>query len=48
MVINKPAGLVVHPACGHASGTLLNALYGHSREKFKPMLVHRLDKIQQA
>ena len=29
IVINKPAGLVVHPAAGHSSGTLLNALLNH-------------------
>src|SRR5512135_3006725 len=28
LVLNKPAGLVVHPACGHETGTLLNALAG--------------------
>ncbi|MCX5777894.1 MAG: RluA family pseudouridine synthase [Elusimicrobia bacterium] len=44
LLINKPVGLVVHPACGHAGGTLLNALYGHARGAFVPFLVHRLDK----
>ena len=44
MLINKPAGLVVHPACGHHDGTLLNALAGYAKDKFEPMLVHRLDK----
>ena len=44
LVVNKAGGLVVHPACGHANGTLLNALYGYAKGKFKPLLVHRLDK----
>jgi 23S rRNA pseudouridine1911/1915/1917 synthase len=44
MVINKQAGLVVHPACGHESGTLLNALSGYAKGRFSPLLVHRLDK----
>ncbi len=47
LVINKPAGLVVHPAAGHWQGTLLNALLHHSPElKFIPRagIVHRLDK----
>ncbi|GJL60972.1 MAG: pseudouridine synthase [Nitrospirales bacterium] len=54
LVINKPAGLVVHPAPGHWSGTLVNALLHHmvQREgnlsniggKERPGLVHRLDK----
>jgi len=44
IVLNKPAGLVVHPACGHPTGTLLNALGGYAGGKFYPMLVHRLDK----
>ena len=44
IVINKPAGLVVHPACGHPRGTLLNALAGHASGAFTPLLVHRLDK----
>ncbi|GMO64538.1 MAG: RluA family pseudouridine synthase [Endomicrobiia bacterium] len=45
IVINKPAGIVVHPACGHFSGTLLNALAGYYYKKnYKPYLVHRLDK----
>ncbi|MGA2091322.1 MAG: RluA family pseudouridine synthase [Endomicrobiales bacterium] len=44
LLINKPVGLVVHPACGHATGTLLNALHGHARGTFVPLLVHRLDK----
>ena len=47
LVINKPAGLVVHPAAGHASGTLLNALLHHApqvREVPRAGIVHRLDK----
>ncbi|PKN02258.1 MAG: RNA pseudouridine synthase [Elusimicrobia bacterium HGW-Elusimicrobia-1] len=45
--VNKPAGFVVHPACGHPHGTLANALSGlaSSRgESWRPYLVHRLDK----
>jgi len=50
LVVNKPAGMVVHPACGHYGGTLVNALLGHCRSlshiggEFKPGIVHRLDK----
>lgn len=52
MVINKPAGLVVHPGHGNYSGTLVNALMYHlknlpdmgSTEEPRPGLVHRLDK----
>jgi len=47
MVINKPAGLVVHPAPGNWSGTLLNGLLAHdARAAFLPRagIVHRLDK----
>jgi 23S rRNA pseudouridine1911/1915/1917 synthase len=52
MVINKPAGLVVHPGHGNYSGTLVNALMYHlknlpdlgSDEEPRPGLVHRLDK----
>lgn len=44
LVVNKSPGMVVHPACGHWTGTLLNALAGYAKGKFKPMLVHRLDK----
>ncbi len=48
-VIDKPAGLVVHPAAGHASGTLVNALvsrYPHleAAGSARPGIVHRLDK----
>lgn len=51
LVIDKPAGLVVHPAPGHADGTLVNALIAHCRESLsgiggvkRPGIVHRLDK----
>lgn len=50
LAINKPAGMVVHPAVGHESGTLVNAVLYHcgdelsiSHEK-RPGIVHRLDK----
>ncbi len=47
LVINKPAGLVVHPAAGHADGTLLNALLHHVPDIInvpRAGIVHRLDK----
>jgi 23S rRNA pseudouridine1911/1915/1917 synthase len=51
IVIDKPAGLVVHPAAGHAQGTLVNALIAHCGESLsgiggvkRPGIVHRLDK----
>lgn len=50
IVIDKPAGMVVHPAVGHASGTLVNAVLGHAPElegvgdETRPGIVHRLDK----
>jgi 23S rRNA pseudouridine1911/1915/1917 synthase len=51
VVINKPAGMVVHPAAGHWAGTLANALLGHcgsmacrDGDIYKPGIVHRLDK----
>lgn len=47
LVINKPAGLVVHPAAGHADGTLLNALLHHAPQLDtvpRAGIVHRLDK----
>ena len=51
IVINKPPGLVVHPAAGHASGTLVNALLAHCGESLsgiggvkRPGIVHRLDR----
>ena len=51
IVIDKPAGLVVHPAAGHPDGTLVNALLAHCPESLsgiggvtRPGIVHRLDK----
>ena len=53
LVIDKPAGLVVHPAPGHASGTLVNAILAHCpelaaaegvRAGARPGIVHRLDR----
>ncbi|HLF75386.1 MAG TPA: RluA family pseudouridine synthase [Anaerolineales bacterium] len=50
LVVNKPAGMVVHPAAGHASGTLVNAVLGYEPElegiggEERPGVVHRLDK----
>lgn len=47
LVINKPAGLVVHPAPGNWSGTLMNRLLGHDAQAFtlpRAGIVHRLDK----
>lgn len=51
IVIDKPAGLVVHPAPGHVDGTLVNALIAHCGESLsgiggvrRPGIVHRLDK----
>jgi 23S rRNA pseudouridine1911/1915/1917 synthase len=50
IIINKPAGLVVHPAPGHQSGTLVNALLHHCNNLAgiggvqRPGIVHRLDK----
>jgi 23S rRNA pseudouridine1911/1915/1917 synthase len=47
LVINKPTGLVVHPAAGHADGTLLNALLHHVPDIVnvpRAGIVHRLDK----
>ena len=47
IIINKPAGLVVHPAAGHPSGTLVNALLHHCPDIGKlprAGIVHRLDK----
>jgi 23S rRNA pseudouridine1911/1915/1917 synthase len=47
IVVNKPAGLVVHPAAGHADGTLVNALLAHEPYLDKlprAGIVHRLDK----
>ena len=50
IVVNKPRGLVVHPAPGHSSGTLVNALLAHCVHlaslgaPLRPGIVHRLDK----
>ena len=50
IAVDKPAGLVVHPAAGHARGTLVNALVFHCRDlsgiggALRPGIVHRLDK----
>lgn len=49
LVINKPQGMVVHPAAGHASGTLVNALLYHAplstiNGEFRPGIVHRIDR----
>ena len=50
LVVSKPAGLVVHPAPGHRSGTLVNALLHHVSDlsgiggKLRPGIVHRLDR----
>ena len=54
LIVDKPAGLVVHPSAGHASGTLVNALLGRALERGEPLgsvagvgrpgIVHRLDK----
>jgi 23S rRNA pseudouridine1911/1915/1917 synthase len=50
IVVNKPAGMVVHPAPGHAGGTLVNALLHHVEDlsgvggELRPGIVHRLDR----
>ena len=51
LVVNKPKGMVVHPAAGHYSGTLVNALMFHCRDSLsgingvmRPGIVHRIDK----
>ncbi len=50
VVVNKPAGMVVHPAAGHSSGTLVNAMLGYDPDiegiggEERPGVVHRLDK----
>jgi 23S rRNA pseudouridine1911/1915/1917 synthase len=44
IIVNKQAGIVVHPSYGHPDGTLLNALTAYSKGNFVPYLVHRLDK----
>lgn len=50
IVVDKPAGMVVHPAAGHARGTLVNALLHHVKDlsgiggELRPGIVHRLDR----
>ena len=50
IVVNKPAGMVVHPAFGHVGGTLVNAVLAHCPDlsgvggELRPGIVHRLDK----
>jgi len=50
VVVNKPRGMVVHPAAGHRRGTLVNALLYHCRDlsgvggELRPGIVHRIDK----
>jgi 23S rRNA pseudouridine1911/1915/1917 synthase len=54
LIVDKPAGLVVHPSAGHATGTLVHALLGRAQERDEPLgsiagvarpgIVHRLDK----
>ena len=50
VVLDKPAGMVVHPAAGHSSGTLVNALLHHVKDlsgiggQLRPGIVHRLDR----
>lgn len=51
IIVNKPKGMVVHPACGNYSGTLVNALMYHCRDNLsgingvlRPGIVHRIDK----
>ncbi len=50
LVVNKPKGMVVHPAAGNREGTMVNALLAHCKDllaigdKIRPGIVHRLDK----
>lgn len=50
LLVNKPAGMVVHPAAGHATGTLVHAALAHAPDlegiggEVRPGVVHRLDK----
>ncbi|MBQ6441682.1 MAG: RluA family pseudouridine synthase [Lachnospiraceae bacterium] len=51
LIVNKPKGMVVHPAPGHYSGTLVNAILYHCKEdlsgingEIRPGIVHRIDK----
>ena len=50
LIVNKPKGMVVHPAPGHYTGTLVNALMYHCKDKLsgingelRPGIVHRID-----
>ncbi len=51
LVVNKPSGMVTHPAPGHPTGTLVNALLAHTDDlsgiggKLRPGIVHRLDRF---
>lgn len=50
LVVDKPAGLVVHPAKGHATGTLVNAVLHHAEvedddDPLRPGIVHRIDRF---
>ncbi len=51
LVIDKPAGMVVHPSRGHASGTLVNAVLHHAEvddddaDPLRPGIVHRIDRL---
>ena len=54
ILINKPKGMVVHPAAGHYSGTLVNGLMAHCKDDLsgingvlRPGIVHRIDKTEQ-
>ena len=48
LVVDKPAGVVVHPSAGHAAGTIVHGLLGHAiaggEEPERPGIVHRLDR----
>ena len=50
LVVNKPKGMVVHPASGHTTGTLVNGLMAHCKDLsgingvLRPGIVHRIDK----
>lgn len=50
LLVNKPAGMVVHPAAGHTTGTLVHAVLAHAPDlpgvggEYRPGVVHRLDK----
>lgn len=50
LVVNKPRGMVVHPAAGHGTGTLVNGLLAHCKDLsgingvMRPGIVHRIDK----